>query len=172
MSHLACLALRMTSWPIRTAVPAERARLREIFWQASLTNEGDRAALLAGAKDHVLPDAPLDEGRIRVATDSEGTIVGFATALTTSTSEVVELEDLFVDPEWMRRGIATALIQDAVDLAGKAGVHRIEVTGNAHALAFYESAGFVINGEVATPLGGVGLRMHLDLQQVTDDRRR
>ena len=53
--------ISLTSWPIRTAVPAERARLRDIFWRASLTNEGDREALLAGAEEHVLPDAPLDE---------------------------------------------------------------------------------------------------------------
>ena len=150
----------MSSWPIRNAVPAERPRLRDIHWQASLNNEGDRAALLAGGEEYALPDRPLDEGRVRVATDAGGTIVGFATTL--AADGALELEDLFVDPEWMRRGIATALIRDAMEFARRAGVRRIDVTGNPHALAFYESVGFVADREVATTFG-VGLRMHLDV---------
>ena len=151
----------MTPWPIRTAVPADRPRLRDIFWQASLTNEGDRDALLARVEEHMLPDEPLDQGRIRVATGADAAIVGFATLLD-SEADVFELEDLFVDPEWMRKGIATALIEDAVSIARHEGVRRIEVTGNLHALPFYESVGFVSEGEVATPLG-IGLRMQLEI---------
>ena len=80
----------------------------------------------------------------------DGRIVGFATLVGS------ELEDLFVDPDWMRQGIATALVQDAA-----ATVPRIEVTANAHALAFYESVGFVRDG-VAETTGGRAHRMHLD----------
>ena len=151
----------MSSWSIRTAVRADRPRLRDIHWQASLTNEGDRAALLARFDEHVLPDPPFDEGRVRVATDADGAIVGFATTL--AADDALELEDLFVDPEWMRRGIATALIRDAMEFARREGVGRIDVTGNPHALAFYESVGFVADGEVATAFG-VGFRMHLDVE--------
>ena len=89
------------------------------------------------------------EGRTRVAV-VEGRIVGFATLVGS------ELEDLFVDPDWTRRGIATALVQDAA-----ASVPRIEVTANAHALAFYESVGFVRDGVVEIS-GGEAYRMHLD----------
>jgi ribosomal protein S18 acetylase RimI-like enzyme len=58
----------------------------------------------------------------------------------------------------MRRGIATALVRDAVE---NGGVERIEVTANGHAIAFYESAGFVHDGPTETP-GGPAFRMHLD----------
>ena len=42
------------------------------------------------------------------------------------------------------------------------GVQRIEVTGNDHALAFYQRAGFVIDG-VAQTRFGPATRMHLDV---------
>ena len=89
------------------------------------------------------------EGRTRVAV-VEGRIVGFATLVGN------ELEDLFTDPDWMRRGIATALVRDAAST-----VDRIDVTANMHARAFYEAAGFVHDGHTQTP-GGPGHRMHLD----------
>jgi len=37
----------VSSWTVRDAVIEDRSRLRDIFWRASLTNEGDRAVILA-----------------------------------------------------------------------------------------------------------------------------
>jgi GNAT superfamily N-acetyltransferase len=51
------------------------------------------------------------EGRTRVAITASGTIIGFATTLPHENS-TLELEALFVDPDWMRQGIATRLIAD------------------------------------------------------------
>ena len=53
-----------------------------------------------------------------------------------------ELEDLFVDPEFMRRGIGRALVRDA-------GAP-LTVIANEHARAFYESLGFVVTGIAQT----------------------
>ena len=72
------------------------------------------------------------------------------------------IEDLFVDPEVMRQGIGRALIADAVAAARHAGVGRIEVTANEHALAFYEEVGFVWDG-VADTRFGPAPDMHLDI---------
>ena len=80
----------------------------------------------------------------------DGEIVGFATLVGS------ELEDLFTDPDWMRHGIATALVRDLA-----ANVPRIDLTANPHALAFYESVGFVEDG-IAETSGGPAVRMHRD----------
>ena len=134
---------------IRNSTPDDLAALRSIFRRAAMTNEGDREWIAAHPDEWGLDEANVIEGRTRVAL-VEGRIVGFATLVCN------ELEDLFTDPDWMRRGIATALVRDAAET-----VDRIDVTANSHATAFYESAGFVHDGPAQTP-GGPARRMHLD----------
>ena len=67
--------------------------------------------------------------------------------------DAVEIEDLFVDPEWMRQGIGRALVLDLLAIARGRGARRVEVTANQHALAFYENAGFTVSHDVETRFG-------------------
>src|SRR5436305_13228902 len=124
--------------------------LRDVFRRSSLSNHGDRANLLAHPDALELSDLAVREGRTRTAV-ADGGIVGFATWL--CTGDVVELEDLFVDPEWMGQGAGRALVQDLVAIARQRGARRIEGTANPHALAFYEKAGFVAGRAGETRLG-------------------
>ena len=82
--------------------------LADIYRRASLSNPGDRDRLLAHPEYLVLEPDGLAEGRTHVA-EEDGSVVGFATWAETYDGGM-ELEDLFVDPKWMRRGIATALV--------------------------------------------------------------
>ena len=140
---------------IRVAVHADLGALRDLYRRSSLSNAGDRASLLAHPEALEFAGDAVGEGLTRVAV-VDGRIVGFATLLGDG-----ELEDLFVDPDWMRRGIGRALVLDAVVLAPAHGLDRIEVTANGEALDFYESVGFVFDGEVETAFGR-GSRMHRD----------
>lgn len=149
----------MTDFSIRLAVANDVAAINEVFRRSSLSNEGDRAFLLDHPEVLVFDDAPVQAGRTRVAV-ADGHIVGFAT--TTVTGRTSELDDLFVDPPWMRRGIARALIFDAAAAASAVGSRRVEVTANDHARSFYDAVGFVADGAVATQFGP-GTRMHLDI---------
>lgn len=97
-------------------------------------------------------DAAVAERRTRVAVAADGTILGFATARRLANG-MLELEDLFVDPDWMRQGIGRLLVQDVVALASREGIDRVEVTANPHADAFYRSVGFVYVGETDTEFG-------------------
>jgi len=152
----------VTSLVIRAAEPADLAALRDVYRRSSLANDGDRPGLLAHPEFLEFSDLAVREGRTRVAVAGDR-VVGFATWLAADTDDdVVEVEDLFVDPDWMRQGIGTALILDLIEIARDAGARRAEVTGNRHALAFYQSVGFTVDHEVATTLGS-GLRMHLDV---------
>jgi GNAT superfamily N-acetyltransferase len=144
---------------IRTAVVDDMQSLRGVFRRASLSNEGDRDHLLAHPEALVLSDSGVRQGRTRVATHFESGIVGFASWLVTD--EVIELEDLFVEPAWMRRGIGRALVLDAAATASNHSFHRLEVTANPHAQAFYESVGFIADHVVTTDFYP-GLRMYLD----------
>jgi len=144
---------------VRLADVDEIEEISDIYRRSSLSNAGDREVLLAHPETLVFDGAPIREGRTRVALDN-GRIVGFAT--TRLAGDIVELDDLFVDPAWMRKGVARALVIDAVAVVRAGGSNRIEVTANPHALAFYRAVGFVAEGTSPTQFG-VGIRMHLDV---------
>ena len=75
-------------------------------------------------------------------------VVGFATVAAGS-DDGAELEDLFVDPGWRRRGIARHLVRHLADAARDTGHRRLWVTGNPHALAFYLAVGLVrVDGDI------------------------
>jgi GNAT superfamily N-acetyltransferase len=149
----------VTEFAIRAAGPGDLPVLREVFRRSSLSNDGDRENLLAHPEVLELSDLAVMEGRTRAAV-AGGRVVGFATWL--GAGEVTEIEDLFVDPDWMGRGVGRALVADLVATARSRGVRRIEVTANPHALAFYAKAGFVIGGEAETRFGPAP-RMYLEL---------
>ena len=144
---------------IRDAEPADLAALRQVSRRASLSTEGDRPNLLANPDALEWEGLGGDDRRTRVAT-ADGRIAGFATSL--PAGAVIELDDLFVDPGWMRQGAGRALVLDAVAIARDLGAGRIEVTANPHALVFYGKAGFIADHEVQTRFGA-GIRMHLDV---------
>ncbi len=146
---------------IRTAQLDDLAVLADVYRRSSLANDGDRGNLLAHPDALEFDDLAVREGRTRVALVDDR-IVGFATLR--PAGDAAELDDLFVDPDVMRRGVASALMRDAADVAARRGAARIEVTANDHALAFYEHAGFVATGTVETRFGP-GIRMHLDLTE-------
>ncbi len=144
---------------VRTAVADDVPALAGIYRRASLSNDGDRPFLLAHPEALVFDDALVHDRRTRLALDGD-TIVGFAT--TRIVAMTVELDDLFVDPDQQRRGIARQLVADAVDIVRALGVGHLEVTANGHAREFYESVGFELDHMVDTQFAP-GYRMRLDL---------
>jgi GNAT superfamily N-acetyltransferase len=144
---------------IRDAVLGDMPALREVYRRSSLSNDGDRPHLLANPEVLEFDDRGVREGRTRAAVTG-GQIADFASWL--GAGEAIEVEDLFVDPGWMRQGFGMALVLDLIAIARGRGTGRVEVTANQHALAFYHKAGFVIYREEATRFGPA-LRMRLDL---------
>src|SRR3954451_336649 len=152
----------MPPFAIRDARPQDQPALERIFSRASLSNAGDRAALLANPAFLALDAALIGRGRTRVASLPDDTVVGFA-----STSRVedgaLELDDLFVEPDWQRHGAARDLVLCICREATREQISRIDVTANTHAMAFYRALGFEGDGRVETTLGS-GVRMHLDVR--------
>src|SRR5690349_4627143 len=126
---------------VRTAVAADLPALQEIYRTASLSNVNDAPLLLARPEFLVFGGEGIAAGRT-LAAESAGQVVGFAT-ITAAEDGEAELEDLFVDPGWRRRGIARRLVTQVVVLARRAGRRRLWVVANPHALAFYRMVGFV-----------------------------
>jgi GNAT superfamily N-acetyltransferase len=138
---------------IRLGILADLPACSGIYRRASLSNAGDRDNLLAHPEYLILGPEGLAEGRMYVA-EEDGSVVGFATwAWPAQAGGAVELEDLFVDPDWRRRGIATALVGGIVDVLRARGVRCLEVTANPHAEGFYSAAGFIDCGVAETAFG-------------------
>ena len=149
---------------IRTAVAADLPELQRVFRAASLSNAGDAPALLARPEFLLFTGDGISAGRTRVAVAGpaeRGRLVGFAT-VAAGEDAGLELEDMFTDPDWHRKGVARRLIDDVVDAALRAGYQRLTVTGNDHALAFYTAVGFTEVGLTTTELGPAR-RLRLDL---------
>ena len=144
---------------IRLGVPADLPAAAGVYRRASLSNAGDRDNLLAHPEFLILGPEGLAEGRTYVA-EEDGSVVGFATWAEADGS--IELEDLFVDPDWRRRGIAAALVGRIVDVVRARGAECLEVTANPHAREFYSAAGFIDCGVAETDFGAAP-RMRLTI---------
>ena len=142
---------------IRLGTSADLAAATSVYRRASLSNAGDRDNLLAHPEYLILGPEGLAEGRTHVA-EEDGLLVGFATWI--ETAGTMELEDLFVDPGWRRRGIAIALVNRIAQVLRARGAERLEVTANPHAMGFYRAAGF-IDCAVADTVFGAAPRMVL-----------
>jgi GNAT superfamily N-acetyltransferase len=136
---------------IRLGTPADYPAVAAVYRRASLFNDGDRDDLLAHPQYLILGPDGLEQGRTYVA-EEHGSVVGFGSWV--EAEGIVDLEDLFVEPTWMRRGIATALVVRIVDVLRSRGVSCLGVTANPSALGFYRAVGF---GEVGTARTDFGI---------------
>jgi N-acetylglutamate synthase-like GNAT family acetyltransferase len=143
---------------IRPAGVSEQRVLEDLQLRASLTNAGDRDALLAHPDAIEVPFAQIAAGRVFVA-EWKGTIVGFA-AVESRTDGDSELDALFVDPNMRRRGIARLLVEHCAHVARTRKSSALHVIGNPHAEEFYTACGFSKTGTSETRFG-TGLLMRM-----------
>jgi len=105
---------------IRDARADEAFALEALQRRASDVWEEYRAQLAAHPDAITPPHQAIAEGRVRVAVDAAGRHLGFSTALPVHDRRC-ELDDLFVEPEWMRRGVGRVLVDDLATRAHTAG---------------------------------------------------
>jgi ribosomal protein S18 acetylase RimI-like enzyme len=145
---------------IETATAADSDELADLHRRSSLVHEETREILLARPDLFGVSPAALEAGHVRVVR-RDGRILGFATLLPAANG-TGELDDIFVDPDHMRRGIGRALMADVMARARTQGIRRIEVDANPGALAFYEAVGFAVMGRKEMEFG-FAWRLWLDV---------
>ena len=145
---------------IRPARPDEQAALESLQRRASLSNPGDRDALLANPDAIALPIEQITQACVFVA-ERDGVAVGFAAVVARPDSEA-ELDALFVEPDLWKHGIGRRLVDHVADVARVRGATILHVIGNPHASGFYASCGFRVDRTVDTRFG-VGLAMRKSL---------
>jgi GNAT superfamily N-acetyltransferase len=137
---------------IRDAQPHEQSTLSALHRRSSYVWEEDRVYLDAHPDALGVPFQAIVDRCVRVAAGPDGGIVGFS-VLVPGPSEVFVLDDLFVEPALMRRGIGRALVEDAAERAASAGYREITVVAHSRNFAFYENVGFVRGEHKRTRFG-------------------
>jgi GNAT superfamily N-acetyltransferase len=123
---------------IRGARPDEGERLRQIAidakghwgydpdWIRSWAAQGDFSAKALLGKPVLVAEAA-------------GRAVGFAALI--PQGAVAVLDDLWIEPAWIGRGVGTKLFEACVTRARELGADRMEWEAEPHAIGFYEKLG-------------------------------
>ena len=135
---------------LRLARIEELGELEGLQRRASLALDEYREALLAHPDAIALPIEQIERGEVMVA-EIDGRIAGFAVVL--DQDGTAELDGLFVEPDLWRRGIGSALVEDAVHDARSRGLSLMTVVANPSAKEFYERCGFTVEGSAETRFG-------------------
>ena len=135
---------------LRLARIEELAELEDLQRRASLALDEYREALLAHPDAIALPAEQIQRGQVVVA-EIDGRIAGFAVIL--DDEGTAELDGLFVEPELWRRGIGSALVEEAIHGARDRGLSLMTVVANPGAREFYERCGFTVEGSAETRFG-------------------
>jgi GNAT superfamily N-acetyltransferase len=146
---------------IRFAAPEEGQALDALHRRSSFVWEEDRASLQAHPDALGVPRERIASRGVRVAVGESGALLGFS-GVADAGGSVCQLEDLFVEPAWMRRGIGRALVEDVATRYAEAGFASIAVVAAPRTFAFYESVGFTV-GEPHPTRFGMAARLCRDL---------
>jgi GNAT superfamily N-acetyltransferase len=123
---------------IRPVALDEGERLREIaiaakgYWGYDLDRVRDWAAM-----GDFSPAGPQQKDFYIAAV--EGNVVGWAAAI--GRGDIWWLDDLWIEPEWMGKGIGSRLFRHAAERGRQAGAVRMEWEAEQNALGFYEKMG-------------------------------
>lgn len=148
---------------IRPVGLGEGERLREIAIAAKSYWGYDRELVARWADTDDFSPRGLQEKEIHVA-ESEGRVVGWASLI--PKGEVALLDDLWIEPNWIRRGIGSLLFGHARERARQMGATRLEWEAEPNALGFYEvMGGRYLRDSERTPFGRVVPVMGIDLSR-------
>ncbi len=153
--------LRTTGVTIRGAHPGEGPRLKEVAIAAKSHWGYERERVLRWADDADFSP----RGRRKIASfvaDVDGRAVGWASLL--ARDDGLWLEDLWVEPAWMGRGVGARLFRHAAAHARALGAEQLQWEAEPNAVAFYERMGarFVRDSE-PTAWGRILPVMEIDL---------
>jgi N-acetylglutamate synthase-like GNAT family acetyltransferase len=125
----------MTEPRVRAAVAEDYERLRELTIESKAHWGYDRALVRRWGEG-----LEFGSDRERWVAEDDGRIVAWA-ALALPRGGVAVLDDLWVDPAWMRHGLGTRLFAVAARRARELGAFRLEWEADPNAVPFYKRVG-------------------------------
>jgi GNAT superfamily N-acetyltransferase len=148
---------------IRRALPEEAGALTELIMR-SKAHWGYDAAFLEACRPGLTMRRESIERDHVVCAEVGGDLAGVAHVATQDDGEAY-LDDLFVEPAYMGRGVGKLLWGHAVAWAAATGATAMVFGADPNARPFYEHLGAVVVGEIASTIisGRTTPRMRYDL---------
>ena len=123
---------------VRPATEADLTRLYEIAVEAKAHWGYERARVEEWAAHGDFEPESLRTREVYVA-EADSTVIGWGALI--PRGEVGWLEDLWVDPPWIRRGVGRLLFERVADRARELGARRLEWEAEPNATGFYRRMG-------------------------------
>ena len=142
---------------MRSAVAADHERLRELTFESKAYWGYDRDFVRRWADG-----LAFDSGQERWVAAADGAIAAWA-GLVPPADGVAVLEDLWVDPASIGRGLGSRLFRLAADRARELGAARMEWGAEPNAVGFYEKMGGRFLRDHVSEWGRITPWMGLDL---------
>jgi len=147
----------MTVPRLRPAAPDDFERVRELTLESKAHWGYDRDFVRRWADG-----LGFENGEERWVAEVGGEIVAWA-GLVPPADGVAVLDDLWVDPAWMGRGLGARLFRLSIDRARELGAERLEWGAEPNAVGFYEKLGGRRLRDHVTEWGRTAPWMGLDL---------
>ena len=125
---------------VRAADPGEGERLRELAIAAKAYWGYDVAWVRRWAYDGDFSPEALTGKDVWVA-EAEGRAIGWAALIKADEPGVVVLDDLWVEPAWIGKGVGSLLFRRAAERGIELGARRLEWEAEPNAVGFYERLG-------------------------------
>lgn len=132
--------------PIRRARPEEAESLTALIMRSKAHWGYDPALLEAWRLDHTLDAETIVRQPVYCAVDADSGAVAGVSHFYSINDEEVYLDRLFVEPDWMGRGVGARLWRHAVEQAAAQGARALVLGADPNARPFYERMGAVIVG--------------------------
>jgi ribosomal protein S18 acetylase RimI-like enzyme len=136
---------------IRAARPDDSETLGNIAWSAK-ASWGYSLAQLEEWRDSFTPTGESILTQPTFVTEIDNKIAGFCQIVITASP--VELEHLWVHPDFMRRGAGRALLDHAVTYLANLGVASLSIDADPNAEPFYIACRAVRIGAIHAPIAG------------------
>jgi len=132
---------------IRLAQPGEAPALGALCVRSKAHWGYDAEFMRLAHRSLQIDPAAIDAGRVFVATDARGVLLGVADCCELPEPGAFDLLHLFVDPQALRRGAGRALFEAACAWCAAQGATKLVILSDPNAAAFYRRLGARSIGE-------------------------
>jgi GNAT superfamily N-acetyltransferase len=162
----------VSDWKIRPASVGEADVLTALTHRSKAIWGYDEAFMTAARAVLEITEADIAAGRVWVAQDPSGRLLGVASIGALAPRGNLQLDTLFVEPAVMGLGLGAALFRRAALEAARLGARSLMIEADPNAAAFYARMGARRIGE--TPSEAIAGRLlpvlALDLRQAPSSR--